>query len=74
MRDSKGRYKSKGLAIALQSAANALNLLIIAFILLPWIYVPSKFTILDKLSNILNALFFDDSKCNYPNYYNGGYK
>ena len=67
MRDSKGRYKSQGLTISLPSVANALNLFIIAFILLPWIYVASKFSIIDKLYNILNALFFDDSKCNCIN-------
>ena len=71
MRDSKGRFKSQGLTISLPNAANALNLFIIAFILLPWIYVASKFNIIYKLFNLLNALFFDDSKCNCRNYDNG---
>ena len=43
MRDSKGRFKSQGLIISLPSAANALNLIVIIFILLPWIYVATKF-------------------------------
>ena len=74
MRDSKGRFKTQGLTISLPSAAKALNLLIIAFIFLPWLYLASKFSIIDKINNILNALFFDDSKCNCSNYDNHEYK
>ena len=74
MRDSKGRFKSQGLIISLPSAANAFNMLIIIFILLPWINVATKFNIIDKFYDVLNSLFFDNSKCNCPNYDNGGYK
>ena len=74
MRDSKGRFKSQGLIISLPSAANTLNLILIFFTLLPWIYVASKFNIMDKLYNILNSLFFDNSKCNCSNYENGEFK
>ena len=73
MRDSKGRFKSQGLIISLPSAANALNLIVIIFILLPWIYVATKFNITDKLYNMLNSKFFDNTKCNCPNNDNGGY-
>ena len=74
MRDSKGRFKSQGLIISLPSAAYAFNILIIIFILLPWIYVATKFSIIDKFYDVLNSLFFDNSKCNCPNYDNDGYK
>ena len=73
MRDSKGRFKSQGLIISLPSAANALNLIVIIFILLPWIYVATKFNITEKLYNMLNSIFFDNTKCNCPNNDNGGY-
>ena len=74
MRDSKGRFKSQGLIISLPSAANALNLIFIIFILLPWIYVATKFNITEKLYNMLNSIFFDNTKCNCSNDDNGEYK
>ena len=74
MRDSKGRFKSQGLIISLPSAANAINLILIIFTLLPWIYVASKFNIMEKLFNVLNSLFFDNSKFNCSNYENGEFK
>lgn len=74
MRDSKGRFKSQGLIISLPSAANALNLIVIIFILLPWIYVATKFNITEKLYNMLNSIFFDNTKCNCSNDDNGEYK
>ena len=73
MRDSKGRFKSQDLIISLPSAANALNLIVI-FILLPWIYVATKFNITEKLYNMLNSIFFDNTKCNCSNDDNGEYK
>ena len=72
MRDSKGRFKSQGLIISLPSAANALNLIVIIFILLPWIYVATKFNITEKLYNMLNSIFFDNTKCSNDD--NGEYK
>ena len=74
MRDSKGRFKSQGLIISLPNAAYAFNILIIIFILLPWIYVATKFSIIDKFYDVLNSLFFDNLRCNCPNYDNGGFK
>ena len=74
MRDLKGRFKSQGLIISLPSAANALNLIVIIFILLPWIYVATKFNITEKLYNMLNSIFFDNTKCNCPNDDNDEYK
>ena len=74
MRDSKGRFKSHGLIISLPSAAYAFNLIIIIFIILPWIYVATKFNVTEKLYNVLNTIFFDNSKCNCPNYDNGEFK
>ena len=74
MRDSKGRFKSQGLIISLPNAANALNLIVIIFILLPWIYVATKFNIIEKLYNMLNSIFFDNTKCNCSNDDNGEYK
>ena len=74
MRDSKGRFKSQGLIISLPSTANALNLIVIIFILLPWIYVATKFNITEKLYNMLNSIFFDNTKCNCSNDDNGEYK
>ena len=74
MRDSKGRFKSQGLIISLPSAANSLNLIVIIFILLPWIYVATKFNITEKLYNMLNSIFFDNTKCNCSNDDNGEYK
>lgn len=74
MRDSKGRFKSQGLIISLPSVANTLNLILIIFTLLPWIYVASKFNIVDKFYYILNSIFFDTSKCNCSSYDNGEYK
>ena len=74
MRDSKGRFKSQGLIISLPSAANALNLIVIIFIFLPWIYVATKFNITEKLYNMLNSIFFDNTKCNCSNDDNGEYK
>ena len=74
MRDSKRRFKSQGLIISLPSAANAFNLIIIIFIIFPWIYVATKFNITEKLYNMLNSIFFDNSKCNCPKYDNGEFK
>ena len=74
MRDSKRRFKSHGLIISLPSAANDFNLIVIIFILLPWIYVATKFNITEKLYNMLNSIFFDNTKCNCSNDDNGEYK
>ena len=74
MRDSKGRFKSQGLIISLPSAANAFNLIIIIFIILPWIYAATKFNISEKLYNMLNSIFFDNSKCSCSNYDKGEFK
>ena len=77
MRDSKGRFKSQGLFISLPSAVYAFNLIIIIFIILPWIpwiYVATKFNVTENLYNVLNTIFFDNSKCNCPNYDNGEFK
>ena len=39
MSDSKGRFKSQGVIISLPSAENIFNLIVIIFIILPWIYI-----------------------------------
>ena len=71
MRDSKGRFKSKGLIISLQSAALIANSIILLFILLPWLYVGSKFSIIERIYDLLGSLFSDDKKCNCQSYDNG---
>ena len=58
MRDTKGRFKSKDLLFPLPSTTMILNMLVLAFILLLWIYVG-----LNIIEKILNSLFFDYSKC-----------
>ena len=63
MRDAKGRFKSKDLLLPLPSTTMVLNMLVLVFILLPWVYVGLKFNIIEKINNLLNSLFFDYSKC-----------
>ncbi len=64
MRDSKGRFKSRGLLVTLPSVNLLINYLVFLFIILPWIYVGLKFNIVEKVKELLNIIFFDDSKCN----------
>ena len=63
MRDAKGRFKSKDLLLPLPSTTMVLNMLVLVFILLPWVYVGLKLNIIEKINNLLNSLFFDYSKC-----------
>ena len=58
MWDSKVRFKSQGLIIFLTSATNTFNILIIIFILLPLIYVATKFIIIGKFMMFLILFFF----------------
>ena len=58
MRNSKWRFKSQGLIIFLTSATNTFNILIIIFILLPLIYVATKFIIIGKFMMFLILFFF----------------
>ena len=53
----------RDLLFPLPSTTMILNMLVLAFILLPWIYVGLKYNIIEKINNLLNSLFFDYSKC-----------
>ena len=74
MRDSKGRFKSKDLIIPMPNITMFINILIIALIFLPWIYVCFKFNLGDKIQALLNSIFFDESKCKCENLNNGDNK
>ena len=67
MRDTKGRFKSKGLIFPLHSFAMIAN----SVILLLRFYVGSKLSLIEKLYGLLNSLLFDYSKCNCQNLING---
>ena len=57
MRDSKGRFKSRGLLVTLPSVNLLINYLVFLFIILPWIYVGLKFNIVEKVKELLNIIF-----------------
>ena len=71
MRDTKARFKSKGIIFPLPSFAMIANSVILLLILLPWFYVGYKFCLIEKLYGLLNSLLFDYSKCNCQNLING---
>ena len=51
----------------LPSTTMVLNMIFLAFILLPLLYVGLKFNIVEKINTLLNSLFFDYSKCECNN-------
>ena len=57
MRDTKGRFKSKDLLFPLPSTTMILNMLVLVFIFLHWIYVGLKYNIIEKINNLLNSFF-----------------
>ena len=67
MRDSKGRFKSKGLIITIPNAAVILNFLVIIFVLIPWLYVGFRFSLMERLFELVGSLFGDNGKCNCQN-------
>ena len=66
-RDSKGRFKSKGLFIPIPTASFLANLVFLLFFLLPWLFVFVKFKIFEKFYEYLSFLFLDERKCTCTN-------
>ena len=72
MRDSKGRFASKGIIIPIPTIATVLNFLFMIIILIPWIYFGTKLNLLSKVGILLDSLF-DDAYCENSKRKNGEY-
>ena len=70
MRDSKGRFASKGIIIPIPNFATMFNFLFMIITLIPWIYFGTKLNLLSRLGTLLDALF-DDSYCENSKMKNG---
>ena len=72
MRDSKGRFATKGIIIPIPTIATVLNFLFMIIILIPWIYFGTKLNLLSKVGTLLDSLF-DDAYCENSKRKNGEY-
>ena len=62
-RDSKGRYSKQnvegGLVLTVPNISTILYWIILAFIILPWFMIITKFNLIERISTIFDSLFKD---------------
>ena len=62
-RDSKGRYSKQnvegGLVLTVPNISTILYWIILAFIILPWFIIITKFNLIERISTIFDSLFKD---------------
>ena len=60
-RDSKGRYSKQnvegGLVLTVPNISTILYWIILAFIILPWFIIITKFNLIERISTIFDSLF-----------------